>query len=302
MEIEQATTQEVFEPTIEDMIQTESGIPTTTSLVIAQVFDKEHKNVLRDIQNLECSPQFRQLNFELYEYSKDLDIGVRKYPAYRLTRDGFVFLAMGFTGKKAAAWKERFLEAFNTMEAALLRQQRQREAARLRQRQRQETAPKEPEQPAPRTWEKPEFFRSARKLTKAQTESLLGVLNMECLLQNRQPEDALKELLPFFHLSSLEDMRQSDYRHAVFSVMKRMLLTSGKTSENTQVSPQYAAAIDGLLNFWNHSSDFTKSDIQNHVQNKCGLSLQEGISSDSDGLKVLFTLWGGISHYDLRLN
>ena len=124
MEIEQATTQEVFEPTIEDMIQTESGIPTTTSLVIAQVFDKEHKNVLRDIQNLECSPQFRQLNFELYEYSKDLDIGVRKYPAYRLTRDGFVFLAMGFTGKKAAAWKERFLEAFNTMEAALLRQQR----------------------------------------------------------------------------------------------------------------------------------------------------------------------------------
>ena len=191
MEIEQATTQEVFEPTIEDMIQTESGIPTTTSLVIAQVFDKEHKNVLRDIQNLECSPQFRQLNFELYEYSKELDIGVRKYPAYRLTRDGFVFLAMGFTGKKAAAWKERFLEAFNTMEAALLRQQRQRETARLRQRQRQETAPKEPEQPAPRTWEKPEFFRSARKLTKAQTESLLGVLNMECLLQKlRRPSMA----------------------------------------------------------------------------------------------------------------
>ena len=209
---------------------------------------------------------------------------------------------MGFTGKKAAAWEERFLEAFNTMEAALLRQQRQREAARLRQRQRQETTPKELEQPAPRTWEKPEFFRSARKLTKAQTESLLGVLNMECLLQNRQPEDALKELLTFFHLSSLEDMGQSDYRHAVFSVMKRMLLTSGKTSKDAQASPQYAAAIDGLINFWNHSSDFTKSDIQNYVQNKCGLSLQEGISSDSDGLKVLFTLWGGISHYDLRLN
>ena len=188
------------------------------------------------------------------------------------------------------------------MEAALLRQQRQREAARLRQHQRQETNPKELEQPAPRPWEKPEFFRSARKLTKAQTESLLGVLNMECLLQNRQPEDALKELLTFFHLSSLEDMRQSDYRHAVFSVMKRMLLISGKTSEDAQASPQYAAAIDGLINFWNHSSDFTKGDIQNYIQNKCGLSLQEGISSDSDGLKVLFTLWGGISHYDLRLN
>ena len=70
METEQTTNQEAFEPTIEDMIQTENGIPTTTSLVIAQVFDKEHKNVLRDIQNLECSPQFRQLNFELYEYGR----------------------------------------------------------------------------------------------------------------------------------------------------------------------------------------------------------------------------------------
>ena len=231
MEIEQASTQEVFEPTIEDMIQTENGIPTTTSLVIAQAFEKEHKDVLRAIYNMECSPEFNERNFAPVGY-KDAKGEIR--PAYRLTRDGFAFLAMGFTGKKAAAWKERFLEAFNTMEAALLRQQRQREAARLRQRQRQETAPKELEQPAPRTWEKPEFFRSARKLTKAQTESLLGVLNMECLLQNRQLEDALKELLTFFHLSSLEDMRQSDYRHAVFSVMKRMLLTSGKTSENTQ--------------------------------------------------------------------
>ena len=297
MEIEQASTQEVFEPTIEDMIQTENGIPTTTSLVIAQAFEKEHKDVLRAIYNMECSPEFNERNFAPVGY-KDAKGEIR--PAYRLTRDGFAFLAMGFTGKKAAAWKERFLEAFNAMEAALLRQQRQREAARLRQHQRQETNPKE--QPAPRTWEKPEFFRSARKLTKAQTESLLGVLNMECLLQNRQLEDALKELLTFFHLSSLEDMRQSDYRHAVFSVMKRMLLTSGKTSEDAQASPQYAAAIDGLINFWNHSSDFTKSDIQNYVQNKCGLSLQEDISSDSDGLKVLFTLWGGISHYDLRLN
>ena len=39
METEQTTNQEAFEPTIEDMIQTENGIPTTTSLVIAQVFD-----------------------------------------------------------------------------------------------------------------------------------------------------------------------------------------------------------------------------------------------------------------------
>ena len=302
-EIPTPETQEVLEPTIEDMIQAEDGVPFTTSLAIAQAFEKNHFDVLKAIKNLECSQSFTDSNFAVSEYT---DSTGRKLPMYRLTRDGFAFLAMGFTGKKAAAWKERFLEAFNAMEAALLKQQRQKEAERLeRQRQKELTEQKkleQQEQPAPRPWEKPEEFRSARKLTKNQTEALMGLLNMECLLQDRQPEDALKELLAFFHIASLEDMCQSDYRHAVFSVMKRMLLISGKTSEDAQASPQYAAAIDGLINFWNHSSDFTKRDIQNYIQNKCGLSLQEGISSDSDGLKVLFTLWGGIFHYGLRLN
>lgn len=89
-EIPTPETQEVLEPTIEDMIQAEDGVPFTTSLAIAQAFEKEHKNVLRDIQNLECSPKFLELNFELYEYSRDLGIGVREYPAYRLTRDVYV--------------------------------------------------------------------------------------------------------------------------------------------------------------------------------------------------------------------
>lgn len=86
MEIEQATTQEVFEPTIEDMIQTENGIPTTTSLVIAQAFEKEHKDVLRAIYNMECSPEFNERNFAPVGY-KDAKGEIR--PAYRLTRDGF---------------------------------------------------------------------------------------------------------------------------------------------------------------------------------------------------------------------
>ena len=75
MEIEQATTQEVFEPTIEDMIQTENGIPTTTSLVIAQAFEKEHKDVLRAIYNMECSPEFNERNF------------ARPQPPHRYTAD-----------------------------------------------------------------------------------------------------------------------------------------------------------------------------------------------------------------------
>lgn len=36
-----------------------------------------------------------------------------------MTRDGFTFLAMGFTGPRAAVFKEAYIQAFNKMEAEL---------------------------------------------------------------------------------------------------------------------------------------------------------------------------------------
>lgn len=88
----------------------------TTSNLIAEKFGKQHKNVLRAIENLECSPAFAELNFELSEYT---DSTGRSRPMYRLSRDGFSFLAMGFTGRAAAYWKEQFIGAFNAMECEL---------------------------------------------------------------------------------------------------------------------------------------------------------------------------------------
>lgn len=85
----------------------------TTSRVIAEKFGKLHKNVLRDIKNLECSAEFNELNFEPVEY---MDGKGEPRTEYSVTRDGFTFLAMGFTGKEAAAWKEKFIAAFNMME------------------------------------------------------------------------------------------------------------------------------------------------------------------------------------------
>ena len=97
-----------------------NGHPTTTSLQVAEKFNKLHKNVIRDIESLECPPEFHRLNFE--PMSVDVIVGngaVRQSPAYSITRDGFTFLAMGFTGKEAAKWKVKYIEAFNKMEAHL---------------------------------------------------------------------------------------------------------------------------------------------------------------------------------------
>lgn len=88
----------------------------TTSLQVAEKFGKLHKNVIRAIKNLDCSEAFNRLNFEPVEYT---DAKGEKRIMYYITRDGFAFLVMGFTGKVAAKFKEAYINAFNEMEDIL---------------------------------------------------------------------------------------------------------------------------------------------------------------------------------------
>jgi Rha family phage regulatory protein len=84
----------------------------TTSLNIAQVFGKQHKDVLRTIKTLDCSEEFARRNFAPTSYA---DSQGRQQPLYEITRDGFTFLAMGFTGQEAARFKEAYIAAFNRL-------------------------------------------------------------------------------------------------------------------------------------------------------------------------------------------
>lgn len=93
-----------------------NGRVVTTSLAVANYFTKRHERVLDRIRNLECSAEFTEHNFVLSEYT---DASGRKLPCYQITRDGFAFLAMGFTGKRAARFKEAYINAFNQMEKQL---------------------------------------------------------------------------------------------------------------------------------------------------------------------------------------
>ena len=63
------------------------------SLQIAETFKKEHKNVIRDIECLDCSEQFRRLNFELSSYRNQQN---KRQKKYLITKDGFTFLVMGY--------------------------------------------------------------------------------------------------------------------------------------------------------------------------------------------------------------
>lgn len=97
------------------------GIPTTTSVDVARHFGKAHQEVLRRIRNLlDQLPQERASNFAAtFTDVSGPNGATRQDPAYRITRDGFTLLAMGFTGKKALQFKLAYIDAFNKMEAQI---------------------------------------------------------------------------------------------------------------------------------------------------------------------------------------
>ena len=99
-----------------------NGIPTVLSTNIADVFGKRHDHVLRDIESiLKTTPEERLNNFIKINIEKPANLGngVVKYRAYALTKEGFTFLAMGFTGTKAAQFKWAYIDEFKRMEEAL---------------------------------------------------------------------------------------------------------------------------------------------------------------------------------------
>ena len=89
------------------------------SLIVAQMFEKRHADVIRAIENITdpesgVSKEFTERNFALSKYK---DATGRKLPCYDIAKDGFAFLVMGFTGKKAAQFKEAYIKRFNEMES-----------------------------------------------------------------------------------------------------------------------------------------------------------------------------------------
>ena len=100
------------------LVSNQNGTPVTTSNKIANVFGKQHKNVLRAIEKLDCSHEFSQLDFAPAGY---IDEQGKPRPCINITRDGAAFLIMGFTGEKAGKFKEDYINAFNWMQETLQR-------------------------------------------------------------------------------------------------------------------------------------------------------------------------------------
>lgn len=96
----------------------------TDSLMVAEMFGKEHTKVIRAIENiiggLPKNGDTPQLFIKTwYKHPQNGE----RYSKYLMNRDGFSLLVMGFTGKKALEWKLKYISAFNQMEKILTEKQ-----------------------------------------------------------------------------------------------------------------------------------------------------------------------------------
>ncbi|MFY0756290.1 Rha family transcriptional regulator [Bacillus licheniformis] len=94
----------------------------TDSLTIAEMFRKEHKNVLRDIETqMEyAGEEFNELNFERNSYKDSLN---RLKPKYDLTEEAFTLVVFGYNTKEAVQTKIKFIQEFKRMKEYIQKQQ-----------------------------------------------------------------------------------------------------------------------------------------------------------------------------------
>lgn len=106
------------------LVQVANNQLMTTSTLVAEVFGRQHKNVLDCIRKLDCSPEFASANFSANVQKMSIgNNATRDFKVVHMTQDGFMFLVMGFTGAKAARMKEAYINAFNAMAAELKQRQ-----------------------------------------------------------------------------------------------------------------------------------------------------------------------------------
>ena len=93
----------------------ESNQPLTNSKLVAEVFEKEHKNVMQSIRKLMDGTAQNSAVRQMFSESTYKNEQNKEQPMFIMNQDGFTLLAMGFNGKKAMEFKLKYIEAFNKM-------------------------------------------------------------------------------------------------------------------------------------------------------------------------------------------
>ena len=101
---------------MKDLVIMHDQQAVTTSLVLAEAFEKQHKNVIEAIEKKINTAENSALLKNMFIEDSYIASNGKQNKMYYLNRDGFTFIAMGFTGKKADEFKLKYIDAFNKME------------------------------------------------------------------------------------------------------------------------------------------------------------------------------------------
>lgn len=196
----------------------------TTSLKVAEIFEKEHKDVMKSIRNLTAQ------NFavkKMFVEDSYLNSRNQQQPMYYMNRDGFTLLAMGFTGSKAMEFKLKYIEAFNKMEQIVRQELPQTPEEKLeltmqvtsRLNKRVDKA----EEHIDFLMNKSEIDSTQRyKLKHARDKKAVGVLNgkdsnayKDKALSRKTFRSLEREFKETFVISRYEDLRKEDFDRAI---------------------------------------------------------------------------------------
>ena len=102
----------------QSLVEIKSDDLWTTSVLVAEKFGKQHKDVLRKIEKICLEDERSRRNFTPSDY---IDERGKTQPMSLISEDGFLFVSMGFTGTEATQWKWSFIDAFKAMRKELQR-------------------------------------------------------------------------------------------------------------------------------------------------------------------------------------
>jgi Rha family phage regulatory protein len=212
------------------VVAAQDGQAVTTTLDVARYFDKQHKHVLDAVQNLIPQlPEHHQPNFRQGVYTLP-ETGEQQHRMFTLTRDGFVMLAMGFTGKKALQFKVAYIDAFQAMEAEI---QKRQGVPDLSQAMRQ-ICPQPP-------------FESNSVRSQRLVKYLRGLAAYWALLEDMPQETAEKAACVVGKIRSLNDFDfDRDNAHPMMDFLEQVIRLAG-AKDNRPATEQQINAIKYLI-------------------------------------------------------
>ena len=213
------------------VVEAQDGQAVTTTLDVARYFGKQHKNVLRDVEKLcaESSADRALLNFAQGVYSLP-ETGDQQHRMYTLTRDGFVMLAMGFTGKRAKDFKWAYIDAFNAMEADIQKRQGVPDLSQAMH----QICPQPP-------------FESNSVRSQRLVKYLRGLAAYWALLEDMPQETAEKAACVVGKIRSLDDFDfDRDNAHPMMDFLEQVIRLAG-AKDNRPATEQQINAIKYLI-------------------------------------------------------